>query len=68
MVLGLAEYQSPRGTEGSRWRLGAWASSEEEPKLKRGSRNNFTVFLGTRFVKTLKPSRKVKGKRGASNQ
>jgi len=47
MALGFAEGQSFWGTKDSGWRLGAWATSEGEPKPTRGSRNNFTVFLGT---------------------
>jgi hypothetical protein len=40
------ERLSLRETEGSMRRLGAWVSSEEEPKPKRGSREQFILFLG----------------------
>jgi len=37
--------------------LCAWATSEEEPKPKRGSWNDFTVVPGAWYAKTLEPSR-----------
>jgi len=38
-------------------RLGAWVASEEEPKPRRGSREQSHCSSGARDVKTLKPSR-----------
>jgi hypothetical protein len=43
-------------TGDSRQQLGAWPSSEEEPKPMRGSRESFTGFSGAWNVKTLQPN------------
>jgi hypothetical protein len=49
--------------------LGAWATSEEEPKPMRGSRGTITGFLGAWSEKTLKPKpARGKGMRGAPKQ
>jgi hypothetical protein len=50
--------------EVSMQRLGAWATSEGEPKPKRGSRENMIYFSGAWCVKTLEPSRYGQRARG----
>jgi len=64
-MLGSNHASETLGNQGSKRRLGAWATSEEEPKPMRGSRWTYLVFPGTWYVKTLKSSRKAKDKRGA---
>jgi hypothetical protein len=56
-------------TTGLKQRLGAWASSEEEPKPTRGFLGNFNVCPGgpTRENPEAQPVT-VKGMRGAPNQ
>jgi len=47
-------------------RLGAWATSGEEPKPMRGTWELFKFFLGTWCVKTLWPSRQGEGREGSA--
>jgi hypothetical protein len=51
-------------TEASMQRLGAWAASEEEPKPRRGSREQQKCFSGAWNVKTLKPNPRGRRARG----
>jgi len=64
----LDKTKSPRFWEArfSRRRLGAWATSEGEPKPMRGSWKDYLVFPGAWYVKTLKPDRVGKGQEGSA--
>jgi hypothetical protein len=54
-------------TKGSKWRLGAWAASEEEPKPMRGTRDiHKSVSRGLGSVNTLKPTCEDKGHEGSA--
>jgi len=67
-VLGLGRAQRFWQGETSMQQLGGWVSSEEEPKPKRGSREQSHCFSGAWTVKTLEPNLRVKGTRGAPKQ